>query len=311
MAAARDSQKALVIGYGSAGQRHAALLRGLGLEVGVVSRRPLPDGSGDATLESGLARLAPDYVVVADETARHAETLERLAAGGFGGRVLVEKPLFDRALPLPANRFAGLAVAYQLRFHPAVAALRDALPRIGRPVSVQAYVGQHLALWRPTRPYSQSYSAKAAEGGGALRDLSHEIDLLLWLFGPWRRLTALGGCHGALEIDSDDAFALLLECRDCPLVTLQVNYLDRPGRRSLLVNGTAGTLEADLVAGSLTLDGDRQPVATPPGEPREAMHRAALNGGSDSLCSADQGLAVMQAIVAAESAAEEHRWIAA
>ena len=305
--AAGEERKALVIGNGSAGRRHAAVLRSLGLEVAVASRRPLDEGY--TRIEDALAGHGPDYVVVADETARHAETLERLAEAGFTGLVLVEKPLFEQDRPLPAHRFAGLYVAYQLRYHPAVAALKRLLPEIGVPVSVQAYVGQHLAEWRPSRPYAESYSARAAAGGGALRDLSHEIDLLLWLFGPWQRLTALGGNHAVLEIDSDDAYALLFQARDCPLVSLQVNYLDRPGRRALLVNGADGTLEADLIAGSLTRDG--APLALTERDPTEAMHAALLDGDDGDTCDAEQGRAVLRAIAAAEAAVARQAWIAA
>lgn len=306
-----DHRKALVIGHGSAGYRHGAALQGLGLEVAVVSRRPLEGGPGYATAEAGLEGFGPDYVVVADETARHAESLGRLAAAGFAGTVLVEKPLFDRDIPVPDNAFAGLYVGYQLRYHPAIRALRRHLPEAGRIVSARAYVGQHLATWRPARPYAESYSARATAGGGALRDLSHEIDLLLWLLGPWTRLTALGGNHAVLEIDSDDAYALLLETRDCPLATLQLNYLDRPGRRTLLVNGAAATLEADLVAGTLTRDGEALPLPGPAHDATEAMHAAVLSGAAEEACDAAQGRAVMHAIAAAEAAVAQRQWIAA
>ena len=37
-----------------------------------------------------------------------------------------------------------------------------------------------------------------------LRDLSHELDYMTWLFGPCRRVAALGGRFGPLAIDSDE-----------------------------------------------------------------------------------------------------------
>ena len=64
-----------------------------------------------------------------------------------------------------------------------------------------------------------------------LRDLSHELDLIQWLFGRWTRLTALGGRRGELEIDADDTWAVLLELDSGAIATLHLNYLDRPGRR--------------------------------------------------------------------------------
>ena len=303
-------QPALVIGYGSAGARHAEALEALGLEVAIVSRRSLAVPRAYDDLAKALIETTPDYVVVADETARHAETLAALARHDYRGRVLVEKPLGRDAAALPDHGFAGLFLGYQLRFHPLLDRLRGLLDG-QRVITAQAYVGQHLAKWRPDRPYSESYSSRRAAGGGALRDLSHEIDLLLWLFGDWRGLAALGGQHGVLEIDSDDAFALLIETAGCPVMTLQVNYLDRIGRREIIVNAERTSFHLDLLSGTLRYDDkdERHPATRQ--EMDQAMHRAVLEGDDSKLCTADEGLAVMRVIEAAERAAQERIWVAA
>src|SRR5215471_14335890 len=84
---------ALVVGYGSAGRRHARLLQKLGCQVAVVSRRSIDYALRFSSLREALATLAVDYVVVANETSQHAATVEALLAHGFAGRLLVEKPL--------------------------------------------------------------------------------------------------------------------------------------------------------------------------------------------------------------------------
>src|SRR5215472_1264696 len=110
---------ALVVGLGSIGERHARLLSELGHDVAVVSRRGLGDKRRSyPMLGDALAAERPDYVVVANETAEHHATLMALASAGFAGRVLVEKPLFDRLAPLPEHRFRASFVGYNLRFHP-------------------------------------------------------------------------------------------------------------------------------------------------------------------------------------------------
>lgn len=299
-----------MIGYGSAGARHAKLLRELGLQVAVNSRRPVADYPAYQALAEALDREAPGYVVVANETARHLETLGSLAQNDYRGVVMVEKPLAAANHGLPAHRFAKLYVGYQLRFHPVVIRLRQLLEET-QAIAVQAYVGQHLSSWRPDRPYTESYSSRVEAGGGALRDLSHEIDLLLWLFGAWSRMAALGGNHGALDISSDDAYGILMETRDCPIVTLQLNYLDHAGRRDILVCGAKHTLHADLLRGAVTIDGAEERLTGDIDEARRAMHCAALSGEDGDLCSASEGLAVVRAIEAAEAAAAQGAWAAA
>src|SRR5689334_1222422 len=114
------SRRALVIGYGSIGQRHVRVLETLELEVAVVSRR----GIGDGRIVYGNLPAQHlhdfDYVVVANETARHAVSFEELSRMGFRGRVLVEKPLFAAPTELPPHKFEKAGVGYNLRFHPAV-----------------------------------------------------------------------------------------------------------------------------------------------------------------------------------------------
>ncbi len=309
MAGTAPAGTALVIGQGSIGQRHARVLAGLGLTVGTLSRRGGP--AGFATLDEALTVLAPGYVVIATETADHGRVLEDLAGHGHRGRVLVEKPLFAAPQPVPAQGFAGLAVGYQLRCHPALARLRRLLDG-ERVLSAQIYVGQYLPEWRPDRDYRDGYSGRAAEGGGVLRDLSHELDLANWLFGPWRRLTALGGHWSHLEIDSDDHFLLLAAFERCPAATLQLNYLDRRTRREVVVNTDRATFTLDLIAGTLCRDRDEpETFAVDRDQVLRAMHRSVLDGPADDLCDLDQGLRVVAMIAAAERAAAEGIWVEA
>lgn len=298
---------ALVVGFGSIGARHARLLREAGQTVAVVSRRPVDWQPRFAELPAALAETTPDYVVIANDTAAHGATLNALAEAKFSGRVLVEKPLLAEPAALPRHSFAQLAVGYQLRFHPAVQRLKDALAG-ERIVSACLYVGQHLAGWRPGRDYRTTESAARQRGGGALRDLSHELDLALWLFGSWRRVAAIGGKLSALEIDSDDAWAVMMECARCPAVTLQANYLNRPGRRFLVVETRDHSFELDLIAGTLLTDGHEERVAVERDQPLRAMHAALLDGGDGTACSAEEGLAVVALIAAIERSAASGDW---
>ena len=62
---------------------------------------------------------------------------------------------------------------------------------VGKILSVRCEVGQFLPSWRPNIDYRESVSARKALGGGALLELSHEIDYLMWIFGDidWVKAT--------------------------------------------------------------------------------------------------------------------------
>jgi predicted dehydrogenase len=301
--------RALVIGYGSIGARHARLLNELGCATAVLSRRQIDFPVAYSGLASALAGHRPEYVVVAGPTSQHHDTLTELAVAGFGGSVLVEKPLFAHCQALPASAFGCLAVAYNLRFHPVLQRLRDLLA--GETVlSVQAYVGQYLPDWRPGTDYRQSYSASAAQGGGALRDLSHEFDYIAWLFGEWSAVTALGGHVSSLEIDSDDLFVLLMQTRRCPVVTVQVSYLDRVARRRLVVNTESHTIEADLLGGTLVVDGVSEAFSVERDHTYREMHRAMLSNDAEGIvCTGEEGMETLQLVAAAERANRRKEWV--
>lgn len=302
--------RALVVGMGSIGGRHARLLRQLGCDVGVISRRPCTDYRHFVSLAEGLECLAPDYVVIATETAAHRDASAELAAAGYAGLLLVEKPLGVLPAPLPPHHFRLAAVAYNLRFHPVLDALACAV-RGQTAVSVQVYCGQYLPSWRPDADYRRSYSADPAQGGGVLRDLSHELDYIQWLFGDWRRLSSLGGRLSTLDIRSDDCWGILLETERCPMVTVQVNYLDRPGRREIVVNTNEHTFRADLVRNVLITDGVEQAFSCQRDDTYLAQHQAMLAGDDSRLCTLEQGEAVMELIAAVERAGHSGQWVVA
>ncbi|MGE4553641.1 MAG: Gfo/Idh/MocA family protein [Desulfovibrionaceae bacterium] len=298
-------RRCLVVGHGSIGARHARLLAAAGHEVRLVTSRPAPF-PGWPTLDAALDAGPADYVVVATPTALHHEALETLARRGFSGTTLVEKPHFDRPRPLPS--LAGpLRVAYNLRFHPAVRELAGMLP--GRRIlSMHLYAGQYLPDWRPGRDYAACYSARRDLGGGMLRDLSHELDLACHLAGPWREVAARGGHVSDLDMDADDLFCLLLATEGCPAVTLQINCLDRPGRRRLVVNTDAFTAELDLVGHTLCVGRDTRTFDVPSDTTYMAQHRDVLENGGVA-CTPDQALAVVDLIQAAERANREKIWV--
>jgi len=303
---------AMVVGFGSIGARHARILAGLGLRTVVVSKRAVEFPIRYALLETALQNEAPDYIVIANNTDEHHLVLDQLFSLNFSGKILIEKPLFDRVRHIEIAENASVFVAYNLRFHAVLQRLRQLLA--GEQIfAAQIYAGQYLPDWRPGTDYRTSYSADRARGGGVLRDLSHEIDYVLWLFGGWVRVAALGGHISALEINSDDTFALLMETPACPVVTVQINYMDRPGRRTIVVNTARLTIEADLVRGTISCNGKMETITSERDDSYTAMHRTALaaaaHGDQGMLCSFAEGNETMRLIEAAEVAVKTSQWV--
>lgn len=298
----------LVIGYGSIGSRHVRILAELGYRTSVVSLRHVQADNLFADIGEAIRSERPGYIVIASETSRHSEDLAALARCEFKGTLLVEKPLFHEFPKYMPCVSTNTFVAYNLRFHPLVSRLRELLDHESI-FTVQAYVGQYLPLWRPGRDYRDVYSADKQAGGGVLRDLSHELDLLNWLLGGWQKMTALGGHYSSLEITSDDSFAILMSTKRCPVVSLQLNYLDRVGKRRILINTDEHTFEADFTTGLLLMDGHPENYLVDRDYTYREMHRALLDGDTDTACTFAEGFEVVKMITAAERAVAEATWI--
>lgn len=300
--------RTLVIGYGSIGSRHARLLVELGCIVSVASSREIDFSPRYTNIFDAIDKGKPDYIVIANNTSEHYATLARVADFGYNGRILVEKPLFDQCCDLPKNSFNKIFVGYNLRFHPAIQELKKLLCN-EKIISVQVYVGQYLPEWRTSIDYRSTYSARASKGGGVLRDLSHEIDYINLIFGGWECLTATGGHFSNLQIDSDDVFSIMMVTSKCPVVVLQLNYIDRAIRREIIVNTNNHTIKVDLVKGLFELDGVVKNYMVSRDTTYRLQHQAVLEDDCRWLCSVDEGIEVMKIIKAAENAAKLRMWI--
>ena len=305
--ASGNSVNVAVVGAGSIGSRHQRILKQLGHKVSVVSANS-PDADF-RSMSDALERESFDYVVIASQTSQHVIDLSALINNRFNGRVLIEKPLFEKLHTLEENCFSFAAVGYNLRFHPAIVWLKDTLPKLGKLTSSNFYVGQFLPTWRPDSDYRKSSSARDISGGGVLRDLSHELDLVQYLFGDWQQLTAVGGKFSDLEIATDDTFSILMTSTKCNAISVQLNYVDRIKQRYITINGNNGTVSIDLISNTAKFSDLDVKFSVNADDTYVAQHLAVISNDSQNTCSLSEALKVVETIQAIEKSAEKLKWI--
>jgi len=302
-----NSVNVVVVGAGSIGSRHQRILKQLGHQVFVVSANS--PNAEFKSLSDALERQSFDYVVIASQTSQHFHDFSTLIRNKFKGRVLIEKPLFEKPHRLKSNLFSFTAVGYNLRFHPAIIWLRDTLPKLGHLSSANFYVGQHLPTWRPDTDYRRSSSAQDVSGGGVLRDLSHELDLAQHLFGDWQRLTSIGGKFSDLEITTDDTFSILMSATKCNVVSVHLNYLDQIKQRNITINGNNGTISVDLVGNNAKFNDLEVKFSVSADDSYTAQHLAVIANDSQNICTLGDALKVVDTIEAIETSAKKQKWV--
>ncbi len=254
-----EAKRVLIIGVGSIGERHLRCLQTTGratvsiCEVNEELRDRIAEQYGVsqayADLESALADSI-DAAVIATPAHLHLSMAARLAEAGV--HLLIEKPLstsFDGVDSLEtALTQANLrsAVAYVLRYEPALGAMRDAIRerRFGRPVQLVATCGQHFPTYRPA--YREIYYANHATGGGAIQDaMTHIMNAGQWLVGPMDRLVA-DAAHQVLEgVEVEDTVHVLARHGDL-LATYSLNQYQAPGEIDITVICEQGTCRCQL-----------------------------------------------------------------
>ncbi len=143
-----------------------------------------------------------------------------------------------------------------------------------------ADVGQYLPDWRPGTDYRDGITARLALGGGALLELSHEIDLMSWIAGPIKAVMARMRRIGNLDIETEDCVDLVFDFSGGASGTAHLDLLQRIPQRSVRVIGSEGTLEWDYFADAVrfrTPDmAEWQTADSPKIDDRNAMYRREL-----------------------------------
>jgi predicted dehydrogenase len=259
--------RVLIIGCGSIGQRHLRNLRALRPDAEILAFRQrnrhaaaLKAEFGLGTVGSLAAGLAarPDFAIIANPTAQHLPVA--LEAARAGVPLLIEKPLshdwtgVDELRRIVAERRLPSLVAFNLRFHPGLRRLKALLDegKIGRLLSFRVEVGQYLPDWHPKEDYRDGYSARRDQGGGAILDLTHELDYAAWLAGPPSSVMAMADRVSDLDIDTEDLAEIVLRCGRA-IGSVHLDYLARSPARGCRLVGSEGTLTWDYFGGEVAL----------------------------------------------------------
>lgn len=251
-----------VAGTGSIGSRHMDVFRRLGARVVAVpqrrGRREELEREGVACaggLREARDAFGAEAAVICTDTSRHvADIMEALRCGLH---VLCEKPLASSSPAAgglqEAARAAGrtVFVACCLRFDPGLEAFRNNLADAGDLHSVRIECRSWLPGWHPERPYKESYSARAGEGG-ALLDLVHEVDYALRFFGLPSRIQGDLINHGLLGIPVDETAAGTWRVPRGALISMELDFVSRANVRFVRAAGTQGEISYDLVTRTLT-----------------------------------------------------------
>ncbi len=228
--------RVLIVGYGSIGKRHYEILQSFAKVafISIVSKQDINDISSYKSLNEVENISSYDYFIIASETSKHYEQLSYLCSQVHNKKILVEKPLFDKKYgTIECDN--ELFTAYNLRFHPVIQKLKELLENKSV-YYANVICGQYLPTWRPDQDYRKSYSANLSQGGGVLRDLSHELDYMSLLFGKIDTIDAINTKVSDLEINSDDIFTAIAVTENRSILNITMDYISKVPLRRIIIH---------------------------------------------------------------------------
>lgn len=261
-----------VIGLGNIANRHRKNIRLLFPHVSIIAmsasgRIPTEQISNSDLVVSSIEHVVDaevDFVIVASPATFHANHATTLLKANIP--VLIEKPLTasdeDAGLILKklieTNTFT--AVAYCLRYLPSMQKVQKLLDAqaIGRLYNAYIEIGQYLPDWRPSKDYRESVSANEHLGGGALLELSHELDYAQKLLGPLSLEYAILRSSEELQLDVEDSADLVLKTKEGAIVNIHLDFLQKKAYRKCRFVGDQGVIEWDLIKNEVVLSGPTQ-----------------------------------------------------
>jgi predicted dehydrogenase len=309
----------VVVGLGNIANRHRKNIRQLypSAKVTAVSASGRIPGEPIMFSDSVVAHLEDvddeifDLAIVASPSSLHAQHSIQLIAKGIP--TIIEKPIasnLDDATSILASiekYGTRVAIGYCLRFLPSIAILREILSRggIGEILSINLEAGQYLPDWRPRKDFEKCVSANKALGGGALLELSHELDYFNWLFGDLKVEYARLRSSNELNLDVEDTVDIYgFSSINDASVSIHLDFIQRQPRRKCSVVGSFGAMDLDLIKNelSLSVDGKEEIVFSDPNWDKNNMYIDFLreftdgNGDDQKLTSAEEAMIVVRLI---------------
>ena len=259
----------LIVGLGSIGKRHLRNIQLIDPHGTVTVWHTHTKRSEMETLDTLSERVVysfeeaidpkPDVAFITNPASAHVPIATRLAREGID--LFIEKPLssilsgVDNLLKIQKKHKTLIMVGYNLRFHQPLQILKQCVGegKIGKLIGIRSEVGQYLPEWRPGTDYRSSVSARNELGGGAVLELSHELDYALWLAGDVISVTAQTDRLSDLEIDVEDTAEIILRFASGALGSIHLDMVQRPSTRYCKILGTDGTIIWDGTTDSVML----------------------------------------------------------
>ncbi len=308
-------------------QNSEILIKDFARELNIKPNNPIKYNSYEKLLEdSNSKKIQIDLIILATPSGLHANQVEKAANAGI--HICTEKPMATnwldglRMVKACEKNKVGLFVVKQNRFTKILKHTKEQLDkgRFGKLTLVTINV-----FWQRPQEYydKETWRGTAKYDGGALMNqASHYVDLITWLFGPVKNISASLATIGR-KIEVEDTVAIQFQLKNGALGTMAVTMLTFPKNleASITILGENGSVKIggksaniiqhwefndDIDDQDLINDLNKNNTSVKIGHlPFYENMLDSINGKATPICNGREGLKSLEFIIAAYKSSEE------
>ena len=258
--------KILFISLGSIGLRHLSNIKRLApksiIKILRIKNRSIKKQYNNQISGDEVNLFNPDLIIINTPSNKHFEYFKKF----YNKKTcfFIEKPIDSSIKNINKkilHQFKNFSmVGYILRFNYILLKLRKIISskKFGNVNLVDIKVGKYLPDWRTNNKYYKTVSAQKKLGGGALLELSHEIDYATWLFGYPNKVFGVTKKISDLKIDVEDVVSAIFEYPK-KIIQISLDMLQQVPKREMKIVCSKATIYADLINQNLKFFNKKNP----------------------------------------------------
>jgi len=243
----------LIVGFGSIGKKHHSIIKKKfkKFKILIISKH-LKTKLQFKNLKTAKFSKA----IICTPATDHIKNILEIIKLNRKIDLMVEKPLSDKIIKnnniLKIKSFlksknSKLQVGYCLRYHPITEFLKKFVKKNDNEILETSIItNSYLPNWRKG-DYKKQVSSKKELGGGVLNELSHELDLMIYLYGNPEKVISNVNNSKLLDINVEDNANILFYYKKISHVSMHLDFNSFIERQIIEIKTKKYFLIADFI----------------------------------------------------------------
>ena len=242
----------LIIGYSSISKKHLSYIRNKNkYKFYIISKHFKHNNFLNKINFKQVKNKYFDFAIICGPSSERIKNLYKIKKNC--NKFFLEKPITDKykkIIKLKNNNslIKKLYIGYVFKHNSLIKKLKNLIinKRNGNFLGAQIISTSFLPDWRRHINYKKSVSSIRSKGGGVLLELSHEINLMSYLFGECKIISSVLSNSGTLGINVEERADIILKSKNSSYINIILDFNSKFLERKIIVNFSKLTLEANL-----------------------------------------------------------------